>query len=171
MEKKGTSGAGERMTSHRLARMPKDPAFGINSFLGDPNAPSTESNPIFYRKAIKENLTRQQRVSKILRDFDIQFEKTSKISLHPPQATSREAKRRDITDSQNEPDPEKKLHLSHLVDDLVNNIIHLQPDDQTCETLLTHLPQLLLLFAMRGQYQTKILAEVRMWLFVEKNRQ
>lgn len=85
--------------------------------------------------------------------------------------SAQESKIQGVTDVENKPDIEKELHLSYLVDTLVDNIIHLQPDDQTCKTILMFLPQWLLLFAMRGHYQAKTPTEVDLWLFVEKNHQ
>jgi hypothetical protein len=111
----------------------------------------------------------ESRMGSLLREFDGHFEEAPKIS-HPLQLPDVEVKGR-ITDVQSEPDLEKELHLLYLIDDILNNIIRLQPDHQTCETISQLLPQLLLLFTMRGYHRTKIPAKVGMWLFIEQKRQ
>lgn len=81
-----------------------------------------------------------------------------------------EKKKDDIKDVQNDPVPDWEPHLSHLIDDIVNNILQLQLDDHICEAILKLLPQLLLLFAMRVRYQMKNLIKVSKWLIIQKNR-
>lgn len=140
-----------------------DPGYSMNRFLSEPPLPGLSP-----RGAQSEQ---EARIRSELRQYEALFNKPHRRLLYPSKAPNREAEGREMKDVPNQPDAELELHLSHMIDDLVNNIIRLQPDDQTCETTLTLLPQLLLLFAMRGYYQSKIPAEVGMWLFVEKNRQ
>lgn len=159
--KKGPSRASEHITQHQLARIPKDPAYGMKRYLDVSNARLHELKSIVDEES-QESRDWQKRAQKLLEAFDTQFN---------TQLNGNEAKRRGITDVQTKPDPEKELHLSHLIDDIVNNIIHLHPDDQACETISTLLPKLLLLFAMRGHYQARIPAEMSLWLLVKNNRQ
>lgn len=140
-----------------------DPGYSMNRFLSEPPLPGLLS-----RGAQSEQ---EARIRYELRQYEALFNKHHRRLLYPSQAPNSEAKGREMKDVQNQPDVELELQLSHMIDDLVNNIIRLQPDDQTCETTLALLPQLLLLFAMRGYYQSKTPTEVGMWLFVEKNRQ
>jgi hypothetical protein len=165
-EERGTSEANTRLTPFRLNQIPFDGDHVMETFL------NLESRR--YVKSEREILEdHEQRLRDQLHAFDAQFNKAkpSRISSHSLQAPNKETKKQGIKDAQNEPTPERELHLTNMIDDLVNNILHSQPDEQACGAILTLLPQLLLLFTIRGHCQSKTPAERGMWLFVEKNRQ